>query len=255
MHGISHRLGLLAFLSGGCAPAPAPRPTGSATAPPAPPTAEPSSSAIAGPSAPAASVLVPAEPASSSTTAQERLERHRNAFRSPRHRPQALDAAPRPSRLAPGAYACRVSREYRLRDCTVERDEAGRTLLEFAEGNLIGMRGVVTDAGSALEFDGWLTEQQPFGCSHCADRCIEEPSSCGCDELPEAAVRECVAQPLRVTLRPNGAGRYRGSMTYRVYFNDYVGDGPARRPEGFVAREERFEIDLVPGRPPGSAKD
>jgi hypothetical protein len=198
---------------------------------------------------------LPAQPEPAPATPKERLDRHRDAYRSPRHRPRALDEPARPARLAPGAYACRVSREYRLRRCTVERDEAGRTLLEFAEGNLIGMRGVVTDAGTTLEFEGWLTEQQPFGCSHCADRCIEDPSSCSCDELPEAAVRECVAQPVRVTLRPHGAGRYRGTMTYRVYYNEYVGEGPARRPEGFVAREERLEIDLVPGPPPGSAKE
>jgi hypothetical protein len=187
-------------------------------------------------------------------TPKERLARHRNAFRSPRHRPKALDAAARPARLAPGAYSCRVSREYRLRGCTVERDAAGHTLLEFAAGNLLGMRGVVTDAGSALEFEGWLTEEQPFGCSHCADRCVEEPASCACDELPEAAVMECVAQPLRVTLHPNGPGRFRGRLTYRIYYNEYVGEGAARRPEGFVAKEEQFEIDLVPGAPP-VAKD
>jgi hypothetical protein len=198
-------------------------------------------------------VPVPA-PSARSISPEERLARHRKAYRSPRHRPKALDEAARPARLVPGAYSCRVSREYRLRDCRVERDAAGHTLLEFATGNLIGMRGIVTDSGGALEFEGWLTEEQPFGCSHCADRCIEEPGSCGCDELPEAAVIECVAQPLRVTLRPNGAGRYRGSMKYRIYYNEYVGEGPARRPEGFVAKEEQFEIDLVQGAPP-STKD
>jgi len=241
------RFELIAALSFGCAPAPAP-----ATSPVTAPSAESSAAAPAGSAsnsaAPAASVLLPEPmPPSPPASAEERLARHRDAFRSPRHRPKALDEAARPTRLTPGPYSCRVSREYRLRDCTVERDAEGRTLLEFAEGNLIGMRGVVTDAGGALEFEGWLTEEQPFGCSHCADRCVEDPSSCSCDELPEAAVVECVAQPLRVTLRPSAAGRYRGSMSYRVFYNEYVGEGPARRPQGFVAKEERFEIDLVPG--------
>ena len=200
-------------------------------------------------------MLVPVPSPPAADTPALRLERYRAAFRSPRHHPKALDEAARPSRLAPGPYACRVSSEYRLRDCTVERDADGRTLLEFAQGNLIGMRGVVTDAGTLLEFEGWLTEEQPFGCSHCADRCIEDPASCVCDSLPDAAVVECVAQPLRVTLRPNGAGKYRGTMAYRIYYNEYVGEGPERHPQGFVAKEEHFTIDLVPGRPPGAARN
>jgi hypothetical protein len=43
-------------------------------------------------------------------------------------------------------------------------------------------------------------------------------------------------------------------MTYRIYYNEYVGEGAARRPEGFVAKEEQFEVDLVQGAPP-AAKD
>jgi hypothetical protein len=32
--------------------------------------------------------------------------------------------------------------------------------------------------------------------------------------------------------------------------HDYVGEGAARRAEGFTFREESFEIDLIPGGPP-----
>lgn len=250
------RFGLLAALSFGCAPAHG-EPPAAVTLPSASVSLPPEPSAAPSAIGPAASVLVPSPtPSAAPPTGAERLARHRNAFRSPRHHPQVLDEPARPTALAPGAYACRVSREYRLRECTVTLDADGRTLLEFAQGNLLGMRGIVTDAGGgALAFEGWLTEEQPFGCSHCADHCIEDPSRCACDELPEAAVVECVAQPLRVKLRPNGAGRYSGTMTYRVFYNDYVGEGPARRPQGFTAREERFEIDLVRGAPPKSPKD
>ena len=142
-----------------------------------------------------------------------------------------------------------MSREYKLRDCTVERDAEGRTFLEFAEGNLLGMRGVVTDTGGALEFEGFLTEAQPFGCSSCQERCITDPSSCACDPLPAEAIVECLAQPLRFTLRPSPKGSYHGVLAYRVYYNDYVGEGSERRPEGFTFREESFAIDLVPGAP------
>src|SRR5687768_16221108 len=64
-------------------------------------------------------------------TPEERLARYRALWKSPRHRPSALHRPPSPVRLLPGAYSCRVSREYKLRDCTVERDAEGRTFLEF----------------------------------------------------------------------------------------------------------------------------
>lgn len=183
-------------------------------------------------------------------TPEERLARYRALWKSPRHRPSALDQPPSPVRLLPGAYSCRVSREYKLRECTVERDAEGRTFLEFAAGNLLGMRGVVTETGGVLEFEGFLTEEQPFGCSSCQERCIADPSSCGCDPLPAAAIVECLAQPLRFILRPAAkGGSFRGVLPYRVYYNDYVGEGAARRAEGFTFREESFEIDLILGGP------
>lgn len=183
-------------------------------------------------------------------TPEERLTRYRALWKSPRHHPAVLDDAPRPARLAPGAYACRVSREYRLRECTVERDAEGRTFLEFAEGNLLGMRGVVYDRSGTLEFEGWLAEEQPFGCTSCQDRCIAHPGTCGCDPLPPDAVVECLKQPLRMTLRPTGGGKYHGTLDYRVYYNEYVGEAEGRHPEGFVGKQERFEVDIVPGPPP-----
>lgn len=183
-------------------------------------------------------------------TPEERLARYRALWKSPRHRPSALDRPPSPARLLPGAYSCRVSREYKLRECTVERDAEGRTFLEFAAGNLLGMRGVVTDTAGALEFEGFLTEEQPFGCSSCQERCIADPSSCGCDPLPAEAVVQCLAQPLRFVLRPSAkGGSFHGVLPYRVYYNDYVGEGSARRAEGFTFREESFQIDLIPGPP------
>jgi hypothetical protein len=138
-----------------------------------------------------------------------------------------------------------VSREYRLRDCTVERDAEGRTLLDFSPGNLLGMRGVVSDAKHGLEFEGWLTDDEPFGCTSCQERCIAQPGTCACEPLPPEAVVECLKQPLRMTLRPSGGGRYRATLRYKVYFNEYVGDGPSRRPEGYEAKEEKLEVELV----------
>jgi hypothetical protein len=178
-------------------------------------------------------------------TPEARLARYRALWKSPRHRPAALDAPPRAARLAAGSYLCKVSREYRLRDCSVERTPDGRTFLEFSSGNLLGMRGVLNDAPGGFAFEGWLTDEQPFGCSHCQDRCIAEPGTCACDPLPADAVVECLKQPLHMTLRATGGGRYRGTLRYRVYFNAYVGEGSSRRPEGFEAKQETLEVELV----------
>jgi hypothetical protein len=71
-----------------------------------------------------------------------------------------------------------------------------------------------------------------------------------CVPLPPDGVVECLKQPLRITLRPSGGGRYRGVLEYRVYYNEYVGEGAGRHPEGYVGKQERFEIDLAPGAPP-----
>lgn len=195
----------------------------------------------------AGSVLALTAASHDADTPEARVARYRALWKSPRHRPAALDEAPRAARLAPGAYLCKVSREYRLRDCTVERDAQGRTLLEFSAGNLLGMRGVVSDAPHGLDFEGWLVDEEPFGCSSCQERCIAHPGTCACDPLPPDAVIECLKQPLRMTLRPAGGGKYRGTLRYNVYYNEYVGEGTSRHPEGYVAKPETFEVELVSG--------
>jgi hypothetical protein len=101
-----------------------------------------------------------------------------------------------------------------------------------------------------VRFEGWLIEEQPFGCTSCQDRCYAYPGSCACDPLPAEAIRECLKQPLRITFRPAGAGRYQGSLEYSVYYNEYIGEGSARHAEGYVAKRERFDVLLVKGAPP-----
>jgi len=204
--------------------------------------------AAAGPREPESGVLAPAS--TDSETPEQRLALYRAAWATPRHHPALLDEAARPARLAPGAYSCKVSREYRLRDCRVERDADGRTFLEFADGNLLALRGVVYDRAGALEFEGWLTDAEPFGCTSCAERCILDPATCSCTPLPVEAIAACVAQPVRFTLRAaSAAGTYRGVLVHQVYYNEYVGDGADRHAEGFVAQPERLEITLVRGAP------
>lgn len=137
-----------------------------------------------------------------------------------------------------------------MRDCRVEQSAEGRTLLEFAEGNLLGMRGVVWDDGARLQFEGWLSEERPFGCTSCQDRCYAYPGTCACDPLPPEAIRECLSQPLRITFRAVGKGRYQGTLDYAVYYNEYTGEGSARHAQGYSAKRELLEVVLSEGPPP-----
>jgi hypothetical protein len=177
---------------------------------------------------------------------EERRRFWRSLFQSPRHHPAELDEPPRPSRIKPGRYQCRVSREYKLRGCAVSVAPSGHTMLEVEQGNLLGMKGVLWDQGRTVRFEGWLTEDEPFGCASCQEDCFVHPGSCACNPLPPEAIRECMKQPLRIGF--GGDNRFSGELDYAVYYNQYVGEGAARRPEGYEAKRERFEVLLVPAK-------
>ncbi|MCC6217572.1 MAG: hypothetical protein IT376_22125 [Polyangiaceae bacterium] len=215
---------------------PPPATTGATTehAPPAP--APPASAEPALNAAPA-----PVGPAPPPT--EQRLAELRETYSAPRHRPSLLDEPARPARVAPGRYRCAVSREYRLRTCLVEKDDAGRTLLTVEEGNLIAVRGVLYDDGPVVRFEGWLTEQRPFGCFTCQERCFVDPSGCVCQELAAEASRRCVGQPMKAELRGAGA-HWRGPLHHTHYWNRYEGDGPNRHVVGYETTAERYELRL-----------
>lgn len=218
--------------------------------------------------APAASVSAPAaatgseagagvtsasKPSPSSTTSsgsgapsnvEEKLAVGRTA---PRHRSKVLDGDPRPSKLAPGNYMCRVDAMYKLRPCTVARDERGFTWLEMPDG-LLGLKGVVYDDGGALVFDGTTAEERPFGCFSCQERCTTDPSSCGCTELMPDASRECLAQPIVARLTKQGSS-WVGNVKYKTYFNHYEGDGAARHVTGWDPKDNTFLVEVAPAPP------
>jgi len=104
----------------------------------------------------------------------------------------------RPSRIAPGRYACKITAIYKLRDCTVYLDQAGRTHLEFAEDNLLHLGGVLWDDGPAVRFEGKLLS--PSSVINCA----------GCEE-----------QPIHAVIRGE-RGRYEGLLTFRNYHDPLV---------------------------------
>jgi hypothetical protein len=161
-----------------------------------------------------------------------------------RYRPRLLDEAPAKASIAPGEYRCKISREYKLRPCTVRVDDGGHTILSMPDA-LIALEGVVYDEDDVLHFDGWPTEERPFGCFSCAPHCAVNPTSCACVELQPAASAHCIAQPIAFDLRRRGDG-WAGTMRYATYSNRYEGDVPARRSTGYTFEVDELIVEVRP---------
>ena len=108
---------------------------------------------------------------------------------------------------------------------------------------LLEIRGLLWDEGKVVKFAGWTAGERPFGCFACQERCFVDPHECACSELPIEGSRECLAQPVRFALR-GGPKVYKGTLEYRMYFNDYKGEGPERRVVGYGSEIDRFEVEL-----------
>ncbi len=136
------------------------------------------------------------------------------------YQPVTLEGPPRPTRLRPGRYTCKITSMYRLRGCSVTRDARGHTLLEFASDNLLGLRGVVYDAGPVVRFEGWLTE--PSTLMECQ----------GCDR-----------QPIHGILRGDGK-RFRGLLTFRHYYDPHQLPAPPAPDTKIEEALDRYPIEL-----------
>lgn len=173
---------------------------------------------------------------------------------APRHRAKVLDGQARPSKITPGSYMCRVDAMYKLRPCTVTRDEKGFSWLT-TPGSLLELKGVLYDDGNAVIFEGATGEPRPFGCFSCDERCTDDPTSCVCQELMPDASRECLAQPLKVRLTRKGQG-WSGTLAYKTYFNHYEGKGADRHVTGWDPSPNTFVVEIMPGarttKPPPS---
>ena len=161
-----------------------------------------------------------------------------------RYRPVLLDEAPASTSIAPGDYICKISKEYKLRPCTVHLDPKGHSILTIPE-SLIALQGVIYDEGNIVHFDGWPTEERPFGCFTCLPRCAVDPSSCECDELPPSASAHCVAQPVTFDLKRSGSG-WRGKVHYTTYSSRYEGELPGRRVTGYETEVDSFVVEVKP---------
>ncbi|AKV00619.1 hypothetical protein AKJ09_07282 [Labilithrix luteola] len=163
---------------------------------------------------------------------------------APRHHAKVLDGAPRPSKLAPGNYMCRIDAMYKLRPCTVTRDERGFTWLETPD-SLLGLKGVIYDEGGGLVFDGTTAEERPFGCFSCQEHCTTDPASCACVELLPDASRECLARPIVARLTKKGSS-WVGSLPYKTYYNHYEGEGAARHVTSWDTKDHTFLVEVAP---------
>lgn len=133
---------------------------------------------------------------------------------------RARHPGPRPSRIQPGEYACRITTAYRMRDCWVRKDAQGHTVLTFASDNLLALEGILYDDGPVVRLDGWLNE--PSTVVGCAD---------------------CQKQPLRAVLRGTGKN-WQGLLLFRNY---YLPAEPPELPPANVRIEEandRFPLEL-----------
>ncbi|MCB9606125.1 MAG: hypothetical protein H6716_06015 [Polyangiaceae bacterium] len=215
-----------------------------------PPSGEPVASDAEGtpPEPPAAVVATDApQPNADEDTPEGRRERLLRIDRMTRPMPAAMNEPARPTKLKPGLYQCSVGQGYKLRDCLVEKDSEGRTLLEIGRGNLIAARGVIWDEGRGLHFEGYLTDQRPFGCFSCQDRCYIEPKQCGCQVAPLEVAEACIAQSVSIDFK--GAGNtFRGEMTYHQFWPTFEGQGGERHLV-VASREEKHPVRLIFSKP------
>ncbi|MCA9628453.1 MAG: hypothetical protein KC766_12335 [Myxococcales bacterium] len=215
-----------------------------------PPSAEPATSVAEGtpPEPPAAVVAADApQPSVDDDTPEGRRERLLRIDRLTRPTPPAMNEPARAAKLKPGLYRCSVGQGYKLRDCLVEKDAEGRTLLEIGSGNLIAARGVIWDRGGGLHFEGWLTDKRPFGCFGCQDRCYVDPTKCGCKPPPFEVAEACVVQSVSIDFR--GAGNtFRGEMTYHQFWPTFEGQGGERHLV-VASREEKHPVRLIFSKP------
>jgi hypothetical protein len=142
------------------------------------------------------------------------------SMRDGHYHPPLLDGSPRPSRIRPGHYACKVDLMYKLRDCAVWKNEKGHTLLRFAPDNLLALEGVLYDDGPVVRFEGWLNE----------------PSTVvGC--------KGCEKQPMHGVFR--GAGnRWQGLLRFRDYYDPYTPPELPAPDEKIESADDRFPMLL-----------
>lgn len=156
----------------------------------------------------------------------------------------ALAAPPKPP-LRVGAHKCRVSSEYKLRGCTVER-RGDATWLVVTGKHLVELEARLeadaTNPNLVHAVDGRLLGERPFLCHRCQPQCSEPADAerggapkveCACQEVPAAARADCMKQRVAFVLQRQ-KGRWAGDLPVDLY----DGGEPPRR----SAQSYRIEV-------------
>jgi hypothetical protein len=162
-----------------------------------------------------------------------------------RHRSVVLEGTPRPARLAPGDYACLLVDDF-FKPCAVATDADGFTWID-APRSALGLRGVAFDDGPTLVIEGSSSHERPFGCYRTR---FDVP-----EELEPEASRECVEQPMVLTLVERD-GTWSGTLPYAVYKKRLAPAPPSSAPTavprpnvaapGWTVRRETFRVVIGP---------
>ena len=124
--------------------------------------------------------------------------------------------------LVDGDYRCKVSKEYKMRECIVMVNSQGISNLTIHDalvditGNVIPLEN---KKGEAL-FVGRLVHERPWGCYSCSEECSKD-ASCPCQENGADAIKQCMAQPIVFTLKQSGK-TWKGMMPFQFVKGAYT---------------------------------
>lgn len=134
-----------------------------------------------------------------------------------------------------GDYSCKVSREYKMRDCAVEMRSGKKHLVLKVEGHLLLMDGEILENYEYKEnkrgdkyVEARLTGERPYVCS----------------TKDAAGAEECKGQRVMISLKKKGKDTWKGDFLVKHYMDRWVGEGEARKISGYDVSVTRIEFTM-----------
>ena len=144
--------------------------------------------------------------------------------------------------LAPGKYLCKISKEYKLRECEVK--DGGELVIPSDKGHLMGLRGTLAWDKKAVTFTGALNDPRPYTCFRCNEECAKAPDTCACSEVPKDGQTECLAQVITGALKKTKGG-VTGQISYKVDDAEYKDKKPTGK---FEAKPDKALLVVQPAK-------